>query len=124
ALNETRVDLCFLSYSHLSQLAMQVAAEFRDRANIEIVDYTFESALEQARKRVGAVDAFVSAGSNAAILRGALDTPVATIKVTGYDILVALRNARQLSRRVGIITYGDTIAELDAVKGLLDIEIV
>lgn len=122
-MNESRLELCFLSYSHLSRLAQEVAAEFRDRANIEILDYTFETALAQARGRAGSIDAFVSAGSNAAILKGALDTPVATIKVTGYDILVALRNARQLSRRVGIITYGDTIAELDAVKGLLDIDI-
>ncbi len=123
-MNESRIELCFLSYSHLSRLAREVAVEFRDKARIEIVDYAFETALAQARARAPSIDAFVSAGSNAAILRGALDTPVATIKVTGYDILVALRNARQLSRRVGIITYGDTIAELDAVKGLLDIEIV
>lgn len=123
-MNESRLELCFLSYSHLSRVAREVAAEFSSVANIEIVDFTFESALAEARERVGLVDAFVSAGSNAAILKRALNTPVAAIKVTGYDILVALRNARQLSRRVGIITFGDTIAELDAVKGLLDIDIV
>ncbi len=123
-MTDARPKLCFLSYSHLSRLALQVAPEFADRADIEILDYTFETALAQARGRASSVDAFVSAGSNAAILKGALAIPVATIKVTGYDILVALRTARDLSRRVGIITYGDTIAELDAFKGLLDIEIV
>ena len=117
--------LCFLSYSHLTRLAMAVAAEFEAEAEIEFVDRTFDQAVAHARAREqdNAVDAFVSAGSNAALLKGALRAPVATIKVTGYDILVALRNARQVARRVAIVTYGDTIAELDAVKGLLDIEI-
>lgn len=117
--------LCFVSYAHLSRLAMEVAAEFEAVAEIEFVDRTFEHAVAHAREREQArtVDAFVSAGSNAALLKGTLRAPVATIKVTGYDILVALRNARQVARRVAIITYGDTIAELDGVKGLLDIDI-
>ncbi len=121
-----KVRLCVMSYSHLSRVAMQVAQEFALQADIEVVDYTFEKALAHARERerLCEVDAFVSAGSNAAILKGALATPVATIKVAGYDILVALRNARRYSTRVGILTYGFTIAELDAVKGLIDVDIV
>lgn len=117
--------LCFLSHLPLSRLAMAVAAEFERVADIEFVDRTFEEAVAHAREREQAknVDAFVSAGSNAALLKGALSAPVATIKVTGYDILVALQDARRLARRVAIVTYGDTIAELDAVKDLLDIEI-
>ncbi len=120
-----KVRLCFLSYSHLSRLAMEVAAEFEAVADIEFVDRAFDTAVAHAREREQsqAVDAFVSAGSNAALLRGTLRAPVASIKVTGYDILVALRTARQMARRVAIITYGDTIAELDGVKGLLDIAI-
>lgn len=117
--------LCFLSYAHLSRMAMEVAAEFAAVADIEFVDRAFDDAVAQAREReqAKAVDAFVSAGSNAALLKAALSAPVATIKVTGYDILVALRTARQFDQRVAIITYGDTIAELDAARALLDIEI-
>lgn len=124
--NDTRLRLCFLSYDKLSRLVTAVAEEFEARAHIEVIEETFESALEMARAReaIGVVDAFVSAGANAAMLRGSLSSPVATIKVTGYDLLVALRQARQTSRRVGIVTYGTTIAELDAVKGLLDVDIV
>ncbi len=120
-----RLRLCFLSYPQLSRLAKAIAAEFQAVADIEFVDGAFDTAVASAREReqAKAVDAFVSAGSNAALLKGALDTPVATIQVTGYDILMALRAARQMTQRVAIVTYGDTLAELDAVKGLLDIHI-
>lgn len=122
----SRLRLCFLSYQRLSHLVMAVTDEFASQAHIEVLDETFDDALASARAReaLGTVDAFVSAGANAAMLRAALSSPVAAIKVTGYDILVALRQARQISQRVGIVTYGSTIAELDAVKSLLDIEIL
>ena len=116
--------LCVVGYSQLSELVRQVMHEFD--AEIEVVDAEFGAAAEVVREREasGLVDAFVSAGSSAAMLRQALSAPIATIKVGGYDLLVALRKARQISRKVGIVTYGETIAELDAVKGLLDAEIV
>lgn len=122
----SRLRLCFLSYQRLSHLVMAVTEEFASQAHIEVLNATFEDALSIARSReaLGTVDAFVSAGANAAMLRATLSSPVAAIKVTGYDILVALRQARQISQRVGIVTYGATITELDAVKSLLDIEIV
>ena len=122
----SRLRLCFLSYQRLSRLVMAVTEEFASQAHIEVIEETFDEALALARTReaLGTVDAFVSAGANAAMLRTALSSPVAAIKVSGYDILVALRQARQISQRVGIVTYGSTITELDAVKSLLDIEIV
>src|SRR5205085_8321063 len=90
-----------------------------------IIDEAFEPALERARarERQGVVDCFVSAGANAALLRDALSSPVATIKASGYDILVALMKAREISHRVGVVNYGETIAELDAVRDLLDLEV-
>ena len=121
----SRPRLCFLGYRHISQFAIPVIAEYSARADIEVVDGTFGSALAMARDRVerGAVDAFVSAGSNASILRAGLPTPVAIIQLTGFDLLQALISARRVASRVGIVMYGQTIPELDAVKNLLNIEI-
>ncbi|MBU1359180.1 MAG: PrpR N-terminal domain-containing protein, partial [Gammaproteobacteria bacterium] len=121
----SRPRLCFVSYRHLSQLALPVVQAFRDRAEIEIIDEVFGPALElaKARERIGSVDAFVSAGANAMTLRDALKTPVATIRVDGYDILMALLKARTLSDRVGVVTFRQTIPELESVKALLSIEI-
>lgn len=121
-----RPRLCFMSYRHIRELAVPVVAEYKDRAYIEVVDGTFSGALAIARDRVsrGSVDAFISAGSNASILRTGLQAPVATIQLTGFDLLQALIRARHITNRVGVVMYGQTIPELDEVKALLNIEIV
>jgi propionate catabolism operon transcriptional regulator len=121
----TRPRLCFISYKRLSRFAMAVLEEFADRADIEVVNASFEAALDAARDRIrdGSADAFVSAGANATILRIAVEAPVATIKLSGFDILLALLNARRISARVGVVMYGEKIPELDAVRDLLKIEV-
>jgi propionate catabolism operon transcriptional regulator len=117
--------LCFLSYRQIREFAMPVLAAYQDRAEIEVVDGSFDEALAIARDRVarGSVDAFVSAGSNARLLRAGQQAPVATIQLTGFDLLQALIKARRIAARVGVVMYGQTIPELDAVKDLLNIEI-
>lgn len=117
--------LCFLSHPHLSALAASVFPEFAGRAEIEVVEASFQPAVSAARAReqAGGVDAFVSAGSNAALLREALQAPVATIQVDGYDILLALMQARRHGSRAGVVTFGGIIPELDRVKELLNIDV-
>jgi propionate catabolism operon transcriptional regulator len=117
--------LCFLSYPAIREFAAPVVAEYADRADIEVVDGSFDEALAIAHDRIArrAVDAFVSAGANAALLRRHLQVPVATIPLGGFDILQALIRASRSTRRVGIVTFGQIIPELETVKGLLNIEI-
>lgn len=119
------VRLCLISHKHLSLLAAPLLHEFEGRAEIEIFDETFEPALEIAlqRERLGLVDAFVSAGGNAAVLRGAVKSPVAAITIGGFDLLAALIEARAVSHRVGVISFDRVVHELEAVKALLNIEI-
>ncbi len=118
--------LCFVSYPHLTALASDLIRQYMALAEIEAVDAAFGQAISIARalESEGRVDAFISAGSNAALLKTAVRTPVATVKVGGFDILMALLKARTYAPRVGLITYGDRIAELDAVKDLLNIEVI
>ncbi len=120
-----RPRLCFLSYQQIREFALPVLLEFASRADIEVIDGTFDGALDIARDRVarGLVDAFVSAGSNASVLRAGVQLPVAVIQLTGFDLLQVLIRARRLTSRVGVVMYGQTIPELDAVKDLLNIEI-
>ena len=117
--------LCFMSYRQIREFAMPVVAEYADRAQIEVVDGSFDQALAIAQDRIerGEVDAFVSAGSNASILRAGLQSPVATIQLSGFDLFQALIRASRIAPRVGVVMYGHTIPELDAVKELLNIEI-
>lgn len=120
-----RPRMCFLGYRHIRELARPVIAQYAERAEIELVDSTFSDmlAIARERQRQHAVDVFVSAGANAALLRMNIDAPVATISLTGFDILQALIKASASSRRVGIVMFGQVIPELEEVKGLLNIDI-
>ena len=117
--------LCFLSYRQIREFAAPVVAEYASRAQIEVIDGVFEGAVAIAQDRIAqrAVDVFVSAGSNASLLRQRLQAPVATIQLTGFDLMQALIKARHQAQRVGVVMYGQTIPELDAIKALLNIEI-
>ncbi len=117
--------LCFLGYRHLREFAAPVIAEYRDRAEIELLDSVVTETVALARERVeqGGVDAFISAGANAGLLRQQVRAPVATILLAGLDILQALIAARRVSRRIGVVVYGKTLPDLEAVKDLLRIEI-
>ncbi len=120
------VRLCFVSYRHLSALAENLIREYADVARIDAVDAAFDSALAEARAREEAqgVDAFVSAGSNAALLKAHVSTPVATIKIDGYDLLLALQRAARHASTVGVLSFGETLAELDAIRALLPVGVV
>lgn len=114
-----------MGYKGLSRLVHSVLTEFENRANVVVIDQVFDDALlvAQQLERDGETDLFISAGANATILRSALKLPVVTIKVTGYDVMLALMKARAVSERVGIVTYRDPIPELEATKSLLKLEV-
>ena len=117
--------ICVIGYKGLTRVVQSVLPEYAGRADIEVIDEVFEQAnlAAKQRERDGLADVFISAGANASMLKSALSTPVAAIKVSGYDILVALLKARQISERVGLVTYRDTVRELDSVKALLNLQI-
>ena len=118
--------LCFLGYRHLREFSAPVIAEYADRAAIELLDGTVSDVVGLAQERVrrGGVDAFVSGGANAGLLRQQVRAPVATIQLAGLDILQSVIAARRISTRVGVVVYGQTLPELDAIEGLLRIELV
>lgn len=114
-----------MGYKGLSRLVHSVLADYENQADIVVIDQVFDDALTVAQdlERNKATDVIISAGANATILRSALTLPVVPIKVTGYDVLLALMKARAVSERVGIVTYRDPIPELEATKDLLKLEV-
>lgn len=120
-----RPRICFLGYRQIAVLAEPVLAEYAHRAEIEVVEGAFDKALAYARERIqrGTADVFMSAGANGAILRKNLAAPVAIIQLDGFSLMQALLKARAISARVGVVTYGRTIPELDDVKGILKLEV-
>jgi len=120
-----RPRICFLAYRHIAELAAPIVAEYAHRADIVVIEAAFDVALSIARERMkaGAVDVFISAGANGAILRKNLDAPVAIIQLDGFSLLQALLKARGKSTRVGVVMYGRTIPELEDVKDILKLEV-
>ncbi len=123
--NARRPRICVISYKALSRLVPEVIDEFAHRATIDVFDVVFDEALEKARQleRDGEADVIVSAGANATCLRSNISLPVVTINVGGFDVLQALRKAGSISSRVAMVTYREPIPELEAIKGLLRLEI-
>lgn len=113
--------ICFMSHHLLRTFSKPIIEEYAFRAQIETIDASFEQVLSLANERISAanVDVFLSAGSNASILRDGIQTPVVSIDVSGYDLMKALIKAKEISPNVGVITYGDAIPSLDDLKSLL-----
>ena len=120
---ERKPRICILAYKALTHLVRK--ADMLGRAEIVIDEYTLDDVVLRASEvaRDERVDVVVSPDSVAKLLRAQLDVPVVSIEVTGFDLLLALQCARQVSPRVGMVIYQQTLPELDAVKDLLKIEL-
>ena len=103
-----------VSISRLSDLFRDVTLEYDELAVIEPINLGFEDAVRHIRARMALerCDAVISAGSNAAYLRGRLAVPVIVAKASGFDVLQALARARRVSERIGLISYRHTMPEL------------
>ncbi|MBN8503034.1 MAG: propionate catabolism operon regulatory protein PrpR [Burkholderiales bacterium] len=117
--------ICVLTYKALTGLVLQAEQAFRDRADIAVDEYVLDDAVFRGRQlqQQGQVDVLVSAGYNAAVLRSQVDLPVASIEVTGFDLLNAFKSASGISRRFGLVVYAGSIRELEPVRGLLQVDL-
>ncbi|MYN29043.1 propionate catabolism operon regulatory protein PrpR [Duganella levis] len=103
-----------VSVSRLSDLFRDITLEYDNLATIEPINLGFEEAAKHIRERLATerCDAIISAGSNAAYLKGRLSVPVVIAKFSGFDVMQALARARRVSDSIGIITYQERLAEL------------
>ena len=117
--------ICVLTYKALTGLVLNSEARFRERADIVIDEYVLEDAMFHGHQlqQQGDIDVVVSAGYNAAVLRSQIDLPVASIEVTGFDLLQALKTASRIEPRVGLVVYRGSISELEPVRDLLKVEL-
>lgn len=116
--------ICAIGSSFV-RLLPPILPSYESRADVRIVNQVFDNALGTAQSLIqqGAVDVFVSAGASGAYLRERLSVPVVLLKVTGFDILHALRQASEVSHRIAIFSYQAIRSELEEVKELLNLEI-
>lgn len=125
SINNHLPKICFMTYYKLRELAEPTILGLSNRANIKCIDASFDEALSIAKHLIEAnkVDAFVSAGSNASILKEHLQLPIISIEVSGYDLLRSFMEAKQYGRNIGIISFKNTLPQLKEFTGLLNLNI-
>jgi len=103
----------------------EILPDYAAVADIRVVNKIFAEGLEAAQSLLasGEADVFIAAGANGAYLKEHLAAPVVQIKVSGFDILHALRRARQVSERIAIFSYQAISAELEDIKEILKLDI-
>ncbi|UVW29974.1 propionate catabolism operon regulatory protein PrpR [Massilia sp. H6] len=103
-----------VSVSRLSDLFRDITLEYDHLAMIEPMHLGFDEAARHLRERMASerCDVVIAAGSNAAYLKGRVAAPVVVAKASGFDVMQALARARQMSERIGVITYQEPMREL------------
>ncbi|MEH6637931.1 MAG: propionate catabolism operon regulatory protein PrpR [Porticoccaceae bacterium] len=114
-----------VGYKDLSRLIHSLTPEYRHLANIRIIDDLFDDAVATARiiDQQGEADIFLSGGANGAFLRDTVSRPVAQIKISGIDLIRAIKRAQKISDRIAFVTYQQKNNELNDVNELLAVDI-
>ncbi len=124
-LQKAEPTIAVFSYHALTSFIKQLQYKAPYPVRILTIDSKFEDALEKAKimEENGEADVFLSAGGNAKLLSQHLISPFIEIKVSGFDVLTALIEAKKYADTVGIITYENKIPYLDEISELLNISI-
>ncbi|WP_460528897.1 propionate catabolism operon regulatory protein PrpR [Chitinimonas naiadis] len=90
----------------LAERIRSLLPKYADLCVIGLIEKPAADALESLRAMAqhGEIDAVVAAGRGAELLRNSLPLPVASIAVSGFDILYALAEAQQLARTVVLLS--------------------
>jgi len=122
--NQPRI--CVVGNSKFTQVIHSLVDEFKNVAQITVIDNVFNDAVRAARELIDArqVDFFVSAGANAFYLKDTLSVPVLGLRVSSEDLIHAVLTARLISRRILLLTYERQETNLDVLKIFDDIEVL
>lgn len=112
--------------TRLAQIVRNAAAEHASQAEVEVIEPELGQLLELARslEAGGQSDAFICAGAAGHYLRSHLSTPVALLRVNGFDLLAALHEAAQLSDTVAIFSRERAQPEIAAAASLFNLKVV
>ncbi|MBN9358264.1 MAG: propionate catabolism operon regulatory protein PrpR [Herbaspirillum huttiense] len=114
-----------VSVSRLSELFRDITLEFDGVADIEPIHLGFDEAVRAIRERLGSerCDVVISAGSNGAYLKSRLPVPVVVARASGFDVMQALARARQISPRIGLVTYQEAMPALTEFQQMFGLDI-
>ncbi|MBE3572163.1 MAG: sigma 54-interacting transcriptional regulator [Moorella humiferrea] len=106
------------TYQSLAEMAMAICQE--NKWEVDIVVGQLEQGVELARAAVkGGSRVIISRGLTARYIRNALEVPVVSVPVTGYDLLRAYWQARQEGTPVGVAEEEEVIMGFNAIGEIL-----
>lgn len=114
------------SYGQYSKFIEEIETDLPQDVELVVLNDLFSELETSIRKTeaMGSVDVFVGSGGNADFLEKYLkNIPLVRVKVTGFDLLNALKQVKPLSNHVALITRSQSFPELESVRELLNIRI-
>lgn len=114
------------NYGQFSKFIEQIEKTLPEDVELVVLNDLF-SELETSIRKIEAnrsVDVFVGSGGNADFLEKYLqDIPLVRVKVTGFDLLNALREVQLFSGHAAIITHRTPLRQLDAIREVLNMRL-
>lgn len=112
------------TFPEMAKTAREVAKEIK--VDLVAVEATQEHSGEAARRlvREHEVEAIISRGPTAAVIRQYVDVPVNCCNPTALDMMLALNNARAHGRRVGLIPFYELEFDPRPLQGVLGVELL
>lgn len=105
-------------YRDLANLAREVSQELGEKVDVRQGDLS--KGVEIARKMQSqGIDVIISRGGTALAIEQAVDVPVVSVQVTGFDILRAIHAAREFGDTIGVIGFKNVIYGTESVQDIL-----
>lgn len=121
-----KIKIGFASYGYFTKYIEKLRPIFQQDIEFIVYEKLFEISRESIYEieSMRNVDIFVASGSNYKHLYENLrEIPVVEVKVTGFDILNAIKNSNLSNNKIAIITLDKCINYLSSVKELINVNI-
>jgi len=121
----TQPRVVVFSYPRLTRLIKKAIVDMPVPVELEFVEAVFDELVRLAieREASGDVHVFISAGSNAHLLKEHLSRPIVSIDVTAFDLLQAIRRASQKGDIVAVGRFSQPLPELQEIADILKVKI-
>jgi propionate catabolism operon transcriptional regulator len=118
------VRILIFGHKEFSQLMTSVLPEFAEQAKFKLFDAIVGSVSEiDEHIRSFSPDVIVSAGSNAAYLKSALDLPVISLDCSVTDIISAVQRAAQVARKIVLINFAEASPVVPVLEAALNVTV-
>lgn len=109
-------------FKDLTIAAMEVAKE--QKIELEVFEGSMEGSREVIDRLKGQeIDVFISRGGTAAFIAAHYDVPVVSLDFGLYDVINSCEEARKLSRKIAITSYGKPIVGVGLLEKAMDVAI-